>query len=211
MSRVRNYCFTSWSEPKYVEEKSNYMIYQKEKCPSTGNIHYQGYIELKDKLSIKQVKEIIGDNKAHLEPRFGSQKQAIDYCKKKESAEGEHVEYGMIKNQGNRSDLDSIWDNIEDGMTSKEILHEHGGKALRVINMIIRGLESQHDCCAIDKLILCDRALKRQTDAESKERPEVDGNTETSTGQIVYNEIEIEKEYHMKDKMKKLKRSKRQK
>lgn len=118
---------------------------------------------------------------------------------KKETSCEKHVEHGMPKNQGHRSELDSIWDNIEDGMTSKEILHEHGGKALKCINMIIRGLESQHDCIAIDKIILLNRSLEKC--------PEVEGNTEPPLGDIVGNiELEFEKHYHVRDELKDLKK-----
>lgn len=172
-ARYQDFCFTSYDveEPKYDEKICNYMVYQQEKCPTTGKLHYQGYVEFKSKTSINRMQKMIGC-KCRCAVRGGTNQQASDYCKKEDTRVSENfTEIGIMKLQGRRSELDAIWDCIEDGMTAKEICYEHKGKALRVINMIIRGLEVEWDCCAIDKVILADRrakqALKDQEEAEA--------------------------------------------
>lgn len=152
--RYRNYCFTAFSEIDTSDDRISYCVYQKEKCPTTGKEHLQGYIELSDKLSIKQVKEMMKNEGLHLERRLGSQKQAIEYCMKKESRIGEPVIKGKPKNQGHRKDLDEIYDDIEEGMTAKEILIRHKGNAIRHINCIKKSLMIFHDLDMVDRHIL---------------------------------------------------------
>lgn len=136
-NRYRNWCFTSYVEkltPKIGE--LTFLIYQQEKCPSTGKLHFQGYVEFSEKKSIKNVQAILNDDKCHLETRKGSQKQAIDYCCKEESRVGETVRLGKPKQQGHRKDLDDIFDDLAEGMTQREILMRHGGNAMRHIRSI---------------------------------------------------------------------------
>lgn len=79
-----------------------YVIYGKETAPTTGTPHLQGYVEVSAQLSMLQMKLLFGPLQGiHLESRKGSQRQAIDYCKK----DNDWTEHGTAKNQGARSDL----------------------------------------------------------------------------------------------------------
>lgn len=145
MNGYRNYCFTSFEncdkDKMNIDDKNEkitYCVYQKEQCPTSKKLHWQGYVELKNQLTIKQLQKIFNDKKMHCEPRKGSQSQAIDYCKKSVTRIGEPIEIGSPKYQGQRSDLDSIYDCIENGDTSREILHEFRGTAMKHINHITR-------------------------------------------------------------------------
>lgn len=153
-NRYRNYCFTAFIEPNIINKDDiQYYIYQTEKCPSTNKIHYQGYIEFKKLMSYKMIKELFNDSTIHLEPRKGTQEQAINYCKKCDTRESLPVVFGVPKRQGQRTDLDSIYEGIESGMTAKELLHEFQGHAVKHINLIITALKVEHNDCLIDKLI----------------------------------------------------------
>lgn len=154
--RFRNYMVTTWVVPT-MSKKFQYMVYQTEKCPTTGTIHYQCYVECKDKMSLEALKKAIGDESAHVEPRKGNQDQAIIYCTKSETRVGEPIEQGNKKHQGNRSDLDSIVEAVEAGWTSREILIEFKGNALRHISHINKCLEAYWDCSPIDSLIRGER------------------------------------------------------
>lgn len=160
--RYRNWCFTCYNDIKDID--CVFMVYQTEICPTTKKEHKQGYIEFKDKCSMKKVKELFDDKSIHLEPRWGTQKQAIDYCTKKDTRKEGTQPFikGNPKNQGNRKDLDEIYDDIEEGMTAKEILLRHRGNALRHMNMIKKGLMVFHDLDDVDKYIL----MKRGEDVE---------------------------------------------
>lgn len=152
--RFHNWCFVQWDiVPSPDLEKIIYMVYQPEICPTTGRLHYQGYVEFKEKFSIKKVRKIFKDPKLWLGHRLGSQKQAIDYSTKLDTRAGDPVVFGKPKNQGHRKDLDEIYDDIEEGLTCKEILLRHKGNALRHINCIRKGLMVFYDLCPIDMVI----------------------------------------------------------
>lgn len=173
--RVRNWCFTQFTKekPKFVIEHMEYMTYQLERCQTTLREHWQGYVELKDKVSMKRLKELLENKEVHCEIRKGTQTQAIDYCHKLDTRiEDQYYELGEMKKQGSRNDLDNIVDAIEDGMTGREILLQFRGNALRHMGMIQRGLEAFHalnNIGVIDKTILLFRPEKC---------PEVTGNTD---------------------------------
>lgn len=119
--QYRNICFT-WNNydstpkdnPDWWKRLKNlqYGICQLEKAPTTGQLHLQGYLEFKGG---KRVNTIVKDELpgAHLEKRLGSQKQAIDYCKKSESQVDGYWEWGTPKEQGKRTDIDDFLDDLE--------------------------------------------------------------------------------------------------
>lgn len=106
----RNYCFTIFDKSwEFVfNDKIKYICFQKEKT-KTGNEHYQGYIELVKSERINSIKKIINCNSAHFEKRLGTRQQAIDYCKKTESAiPNSFVEFGEVSTPGKRNDLNCL-------------------------------------------------------------------------------------------------------
>lgn len=109
--QIRNFVFTcnNWSQDDVdrlvqlvVQFKCNYYIYGEETGEKEGTAHLQGYVELESRVVFDKIrKHLCG---FHLEPRLGSQQQAIEYCKK----QGTYHEYGVPKLQGHRTDIDSI-------------------------------------------------------------------------------------------------------
>ncbi len=97
--RSRNWCFTLHdpdpSDLERTELFAQYYCWGREKCPTTGRIHLQGYIELKEGMTIPQVKKKMGLPRIHLESRRGTQLQAIDYCKKGNQTHEEWEEVGI--------------------------------------------------------------------------------------------------------------------
>lgn len=153
--RYRNWCFTSYVDVLKPDLDSlSFITYQREKCPSTCKLHFQGYVEFEEKKSMAAVKKILGDDKAHLEQRKGSQKQAMEYCNKVLSRFEEPITYGRPKQQGHRKDLDDIWDDVVEGMTTREILMRHGGNAMRHIKCIKETLYCYWNEDMLDKRIL---------------------------------------------------------
>lgn len=154
--RKRNWCFTAYNEPQFDYEcgKANFCTFQRERGHSKDTLHWQGYVEFVDKISMEGVKKFFGDETLHLEPRYGSAKQAVQYCQKEDTRDGEIIEFGILKNQGKRIDIDEIWDDIEEGFTAREILISHKGRALKYVNMISKGLRIFHEVDLMDKIIL---------------------------------------------------------
>lgn len=108
--RFRNAMFTVFDLHSFdlninsVIHISEFLIFQMEIAPDTGKPHYQGYIELKGQMGLKALQKIFG-SKCHFEARRGTQKQAIDYCSKQESREGETIIVGEPRKQGERGDI----------------------------------------------------------------------------------------------------------
>lgn len=116
----RNYCFTAFSFEEVIImknfEKTKYICWGHETCPTTGKTHFQGYIELSESLRIAAFKKL-GVTSTHFEKRFGTQEQAITYCKK----DGNFVEIGIPGKQGQRADLTDLKENLDKKMSIKEI------------------------------------------------------------------------------------------
>lgn len=70
-----------------------YVIYGHEEG-ETGTYHLQGYAQFSKQLSLSAVKRILP--RAHIEQVKGTQKQAIDYCKK----DGHFDEFGKLRQHG---------------------------------------------------------------------------------------------------------------
>lgn len=126
---VRNVCFTINNPTTDVYQNlQNQLdgvsgcIWQLEKCPSSGTLHIQGYLELSKPKRFSGIKKLLGCNSAHLEPRKSKTPgPAIDYCRKEESrctssdcdsklypGGAGPFQWGELSsdgNQGNRNDL----------------------------------------------------------------------------------------------------------
>ena len=119
MSRSRNYCFTSFEDdPPTLQDGIKYLCYGKERCPKSGKLHWQGYVEFSDAISLTGAKRRLASPAAHLERRKGTAVEARDYCKK----EGEFKEFGTISRQGKRSDLEAVRAAITDGTGMRGVI-----------------------------------------------------------------------------------------
>lgn len=93
----------------HPEKQKNigYIISGLEICPDTGRQHWQTYIQLKQQLSMQQIKRIFEDEGIHIEKqRALDNDAAIEYCKK----DGVWEEWGTPKRQGERTDIPSMED-----------------------------------------------------------------------------------------------------
>lgn len=130
--RHRNYCFT-WNNYQNAETAKialqnmspSYCIYGFEIAPTTGTPHLQGYMEFDTAWDIKTLQKMRPG--VHWSPRKGTQKQAVDYCKK----DNNYVEWGTPKKQGERRDLNEIRDAIVEGASMYDIATNHFGDFMR--------------------------------------------------------------------------------
>lgn len=141
--RVRNCCFTSYKTELNIATQEEdqegqlfplvkYYIYQREICPETKKEHWQGYIEFLKPQYLNRIKEIIGDETAHIEKRKGTQKQAIEYCKKSRTSIINTIhEFGDPGAQGQRNDLKALYDDIKNGNTLNEIVDKYPTQFIR--------------------------------------------------------------------------------
>ncbi|WP_149028165.1 hypothetical protein, partial [Listeria monocytogenes] len=80
----RSYCYTCHAlAPIHLTLPTGcvYNICGLEIGSSTGKTHYQGYVELDRGRDVKWYKKNICSS-CHVEPRHGTQQQAITYCQK---------------------------------------------------------------------------------------------------------------------------------
>lgn len=123
MPNQRCWCFTAWSFPDFeLKAERNftlrYVVFGLEECPKTGEFHFQGYCEFSDKVSMATVKKVFNDNTMHLEPRYGTQAQAIEYCCK----DGQVHEWGTPQFSGKRNDIADI---ITECKTVNEVMDKY--------------------------------------------------------------------------------------
>lgn len=101
-----------------------FIIWQLERAPSTGYLHYQGYVRCKNACSFGQVKRLIG-NEAHVEASKGSEAQNIKYCTKEESRIDGPWELGERATQGARTDLEDLITLVKDNKTDAELFENN--------------------------------------------------------------------------------------
>ncbi len=127
---MKNICFTSYNIELINRTKQQwdqfcidnrhrlgYLIFQHETCPKTERVHIQGYCELKRSIRLPTVKNMFGDKTLHIEPRKGSQEDAVQYSCKDDTAIPEtQYEWGlkMISQQGERTDVAALMELAND-------------------------------------------------------------------------------------------------
>jgi len=110
-SRAKHWCFTINNPEGWpvVPEKwclgVEYLVVGREKAPSTGTLHYQGYVCFSDKLRLSQVRDHFAPHKqVHAEKMRGSPQQASEYCMKSETRVMDPYVYGVLPLGGNFAD-----------------------------------------------------------------------------------------------------------
>lgn len=68
--------------PRTLKPALKYLIMGEEYAPSTGKRHFQGYMELFEKMRVNQVKNLFEREELHLEEAKGTREQNIKYCSK---------------------------------------------------------------------------------------------------------------------------------
>lgn len=149
---ARRWCFTAWAEPQYDETKHACLAFQKEECPSTKKIHWQGILLLKNPARLVGTSKSLRCGKPHLEIMRGSWEEAMAYVTKTETSVPDTYQmFGEEPHQGKRTDLATVASMIQTGATAHDILVE-----------ATEGFIRYHR--GIDRAI----ALREQADAESR-------------------------------------------
>ena len=108
----------------FKPEEMTFMLFQMEKCPSTGKLHLQGYLQMKKKSRMNRVKSFLPRG-THLENMRGTVQEAIAYCSKEETRIAGPWNYGTRPTtQGQRSDLLQVCEEIKRGATKRKIAEE---------------------------------------------------------------------------------------
>jgi len=104
----------------------SYACWQLERCPSSGRLHFQGYLEcIGQQLYSRIQREIPGMSAAHFEVRRGTQEQARRYAMKEDTRVDGPFEFGEMKEQGRRSDLIEIKEKIDRAVPMRVVAEEN--------------------------------------------------------------------------------------
>jgi len=150
----------------------SFCCFQIERCPDTGRIHGQMYLEFSSVRMMSYVvallKSTISVKHPYVAIRKGTQQQAIDYSTKGETALQFFKPFmaGLKKHHGGRSDLSNMVDMVMTGATKMEIIREFGGNALRHLGMIDRAQKAFYGMDAADNAVL---EARRRAELEERE------------------------------------------
>lgn len=134
--------------PKWCQ----FAVGQLEKCPDTGRVHLQAYIEVsndecKGGVRLRAIQQWLPG--AHIEARKGSQQQAMDYCEKEETRLAGPWRYGEPKKHGRRADLAQICQDMQEGKSIYNIINDNPDN-LRFINYMEKYLRHVPVQCRSD-------------------------------------------------------------
>ena len=128
--KARNWCFTDntcQTEPFFSNLKlyCRFVIMQKEKAPTTGELHWQGYVQLIAKQQITWLKNHIS-NVAHWEIAKGDPESNIAYCSKDDTAvqPPERFTHGTVVHERQRTDLETLKGAIRKGERLHSLIDE---------------------------------------------------------------------------------------
>lgn len=145
MSKSKLWCFTNFDlsfnyEQYYNTTTAMYVAYGLETCPETGRKHHQGFVYFEnDRGSIKGVANQLG--KCNVRMCKGNIDQNEDYCSK----EGSLIEWGVKPQQGKRTDLIAIRDQILRGQSVEDlcweaplVFHQYGRTLAKLEDIVLR-------------------------------------------------------------------------
>jgi hypothetical protein len=108
---------------------TRYLVVGKEFAPTTGTLHWQGFVEFENAATFNQVKQRIEG--AHIEPAKGSNSQNRDYCTKG----NDFVEYGQLFTRVQTSEQASeVVRLIVSGMKPSDIAANYQALSAYVVN-----------------------------------------------------------------------------
>ena len=94
-------------------------------------------MEFEEIVTVRQIKSILHNPSAHVEQRYGTAKETIEYCKK----DNNFMEFGKPKAQGERNDLSDVYESLKVGRSLQDNIEEHSGTYIRYF----RGIERVQD------------------------------------------------------------------
>ena len=105
----RNWCITCYNDNgiEWDPTSMRYLVFQKERCPDTGRIHFQGFVIWKGAKNMRATLALLPEGSYVARMRAHDPVDAANYCKKEESRVEGPWEFGdPPKRQGSRSDIE---------------------------------------------------------------------------------------------------------
>lgn len=140
VAKLRKWFFTLWNiEFNFSELWEDYndivrfIKGQKERCPSTGKLHWQGVIHMYDPCRLTKMRKLLemgkGEKSGDLKPQYSN--KALEYVHKEHTSVGGRFCYGEPSKQGIRTDLRHIQKLIREGSSDWELMNEFPGQYQR--------------------------------------------------------------------------------
>lgn len=142
--RFRNWCFTEynmnfdWETVYRSNENIRYICVGKEVCPTTQRPHLQGWVQLEKPRRLSTMKKEI-NKECHWAGCRGDEFSNEKYCKK----DNDFKTFGQFKTQGYRTDLEGLFEQIENGTKIKEIIKYNPQLYCKYRN----GIKDWYDIC----------------------------------------------------------------
>lgn len=126
----------------FEDRKVVYVVYQIERCPESGRLHIQGFIQFKNQVRLPTLKELLPG--AHVELCRASEKNNERYCSKLDSRIAGPWTYGKKTSQGKRTDWDDVKELAAAGTSRRDILLSHPklapcSKGIDILVSAVRG------------------------------------------------------------------------
>lgn len=142
--RGRAWCLTVYTDKDEFDFESEpqvrFAIWQREVGDAKHHEHVQMYLELKTTQRASWVKARF-PNRPHVEPRRGTQEEAIKYVTKLKGRIRGPWEYGTKAKQGQRTDLMAVAATIRASTSLARVVEEHPVEFIRMS----RGMETYFD------------------------------------------------------------------
>jgi len=127
--QAKHWCFTNFDLDiaiVYDATVMDYLVYQLEEAPTTGQRHHQGYVAFKKKRSLSWIKNNVHAT-AHWSICKGSPSQNREYCTKLDTRveNTDITEYGELpRGAGTRNDLHAFFEAVKAGATEGDTRDE---------------------------------------------------------------------------------------
>lgn len=109
-----------------------YLVAGLEVAPSTGTVHWQGYVRFSGRKRMASAKAALGRDDAHFEVAKGNEQQNREYCTKDHTNIQEFGDYDATAGaQGHRTDLSEIATKLKAGATLTAIANEYPADYVR--------------------------------------------------------------------------------
>lgn len=122
--------------PVFVDADMHFLAYQKEKCPTTGRLHWQIYLELKKKKRYGQIAALLGLSNADCSRCNGTPEQCLAYVTKEDTRVEVGAQHGVLsKGKGSKRNLEDVIECVKE-IGVKRALAEYPEDVLRHLNAL---------------------------------------------------------------------------
>lgn len=110
----------------------SFACWQKE-SGEAGTPHFQGYVQFSERITLSEMKTLLGLERAHFEVARGSPEANRVYCSKEEGRLDGPFSWGTISGgQGTRTDILAVKDAVDAGASRADLYEDHFATYLRM-------------------------------------------------------------------------------